>query len=161
MIASPDGKYVANKVYDPNKYWLGPTWMASTKPVIDGFRSYGYEMMYLYLVQRTCGTLQDGRAVEHWRPETGEVNTSNINFPWAASCMAGSIWPELTEEQQNEYMRSFHSLSEPNLIVPKTIVGERQAYSPEPEAINPGLYESTLGKNWELGLTQNEYVEGT
>jgi hypothetical protein len=108
MVLDSDGRYVSNKVYDSNKYWLGPAWMASTKPVIDGFNSYGYEMMYLYLVQLTVGTLQDGRAVEHWRPETGAVNTSNINFPWAASCMAGSIWEELTEEEQGEYLQSFH-----------------------------------------------------
>ena len=62
----------------------------------------------LYIVQRTVGTLQDGRAVEHWNPETGEVNTSNVNFPWAASCMAGSIWGELTKEEQVEYLRRFH-----------------------------------------------------
>jgi hypothetical protein len=87
---------------------MGPTWMVSTKPVIDGFNSYGYEMMYLYLIQRTVRTLQDGRAVEHWNPETGEVNTSNVNFPWAASCMAGSIWEELTNEEKNEYLQRFH-----------------------------------------------------
>ena len=103
----PSGEYVPNEVYDQNKYWLGPAWMASTKPVIDGFRSYGYEMLYLYTVQRTVGTLQDGRAVEHWNPETGEVNTSNINFPWSASCMAGSIWQELTKQEQAEYLERF------------------------------------------------------
>lgn len=108
MKRSAHGRYIPNKVYDPNKYWQGPTWMSSTKPVIDGFYSYGYEMLYLYLVNRSIRTLQDGRAVEHWNPETGEVNTSNINFPWAASCMAGSIWPELTKEEQNEYLRYFH-----------------------------------------------------
>jgi hypothetical protein len=78
----PGGEYLPNKVYDRDRYWLGPTWMASNKPVMDGFRSYGYEMLYLYLVKRTAGTLQDGRAVEHWDPETGAVNTSNVNFPW-------------------------------------------------------------------------------
>jgi len=108
MIADPDSNYIPNEVYDPDKYWLGPTWMASTKPVIDGFHSYGYEMMYLYLVQRSVGTLQDGRAVEHWSAETGEVNTSNVNFPWAASCMAGSIWKELTEDERSEYLQLFH-----------------------------------------------------
>jgi hypothetical protein len=108
MLLGPDGRYVPNEVYDPNKYWLGPTWMVATKPVIDGFRSYGYEMIYLYLVQLTVGTLADGRAVEHWKPETGEVNTSNVNFPWAASAMAGSIWRELTKEEQAEYLRRFH-----------------------------------------------------
>ena len=104
----PEGEYVPNQVYHPNKYWLGPTWMASNKPVIDGFKSYGYEMLYLYLVQQTAGTLQDGRAVEHWEPETGAVNTTNINFPWTASCIAGSIWDELTEEERGEYLRRFH-----------------------------------------------------
>lgn len=108
MLGDLDGNYIPNRVYDPNKYWLGPTWMVSTKPVIDGFYSYGYEMMYLYLIQRSIRTLQDGRAVEHWNPETGEVNTSNVNFPWAASCMAGSIWPELTKEEQTEYLQRFH-----------------------------------------------------
>jgi hypothetical protein len=97
-----------NKVYDRDRYWLGPTWMASNKPVMDGFRSYGYEMLYLYLVKRTVGTLQDGRAVEHWDPETGTVNTSNVNFPWTASCMAGSIWEELTADERSEYLRLFH-----------------------------------------------------
>ncbi len=105
MIKSVNGRYIPNDVYDPNKYWRGPTWMSSTKPVIDGFNSYGYEMLYLYLVNRSVGTLRDGRAVEHWNPETGEVNTSNVNFPWAASCMAGSIWSELTDEQRTEYLR--------------------------------------------------------
>ena len=109
MIQNADGQYVSNRVYDPDRYWLGPAWMASTKPVIDGFYSYGYRMLYLYIVQRSVGTLQDGRAVEHWNPETGEVNTSNVNFPWAASCMAGSIWRELTKEEQLEYLRRFHS----------------------------------------------------
>ncbi|GAH37188.1 unnamed protein product, partial [marine sediment metagenome] len=28
---------------------------------------------------------------ENWNPETGKVNTFNVNFPWAASGMAGSI----------------------------------------------------------------------
>jgi hypothetical protein len=94
--------------------------MASTKPVIDGFHSYGYEMMYLYLVQLTAGTLQDGRAVEHWRPETGEVNTSNVNFPWAASTMAGSIWKELTKEEQTEFLMLFHPrrYTEAHQIIP-------------------------------------------
>ena len=108
MVRDPEGEYVSNRVYDPDRYWLGPAWMAATKPVIDGFYSYGYEMLYLYIVQRTVRTLQDGRAVEHWSPETGEVNTSNVNFPWAASCMAGSIWKELTNEGQLEYLRRFH-----------------------------------------------------
>ena len=83
--------------------------MSSTKPVIDGFCSYGYEMLYIYLVSRSIGTLQDGRAVEHWNPETGEINTSNINFPWAASCMAGSIWMEMTNEEQNEYLENYRA----------------------------------------------------
>ncbi len=108
MIQNADGQYVSNRVYDPDRYWLGPAWMASTKPVMDGFYSYGYQMPYLYIVQRAVGTLQDGRAVEHWNPETGGVNTSNVNFPWAASCMAGSIWGELTKEEQVEYLRRFH-----------------------------------------------------
>ncbi len=108
MIHTAGGQYISNRVYDPDRYWLGPAWMASTKPVMDGFYSYGYQMPYLYIVQRTVGTLQDGRAVEHWNPETGEVNTSNINFPWAASCMAGSIWGELTKEEQVEYLGRFH-----------------------------------------------------
>jgi hypothetical protein len=83
MIQDSNGNYIPNKVYEPDRYWRGPTWMASEKPVIDGFKSYGYEMIYLYLVHRTVRTLQDGRAVEHWNPETGSVNTSNINFPWS------------------------------------------------------------------------------
>ena len=108
LIPGPDGSYLSNNVYDPDKYWLGPTWMASNKPVIDGFHSYGYQMIYLYIAQRTVGTLQDGRAVEHWQAETGQVNTSNVNFPWSASGMAGSIWEELTPEEQAEYLRRFH-----------------------------------------------------
>lgn len=108
MRLGADDEYVHNEEYDPDKYWRGPTWMASLKPVMDGFNSYGYQMMYLFLVRRTVETLQDGRAVEHWNPETGEVNTSNINFPWAASAMAGSIWQELTREDQQEYLRHFH-----------------------------------------------------
>jgi hypothetical protein len=95
--------------YDPNKYWRGPTWMSSTKPVIDGFYSYGYEMLYLYLVSLSVATLQDGRAVEHWKPETGEINISNVNFSWAASCMAGSIRPELTDSERSEYLKRFHT----------------------------------------------------
>ncbi len=83
--------------------------MSSTKPVIDGLNSYGYELLYIYLVGRSVRTLQDGRAVEHWNPETGEVNTSNVNFPWAASCMAGSIWPELSQEARIEYLDRFHN----------------------------------------------------
>jgi hypothetical protein len=82
--------------------------MASEKPVIDGFHSYGYHMIYLYLVNKSICTLQDGRAVEHWNPETGAVNTSNINFPWSASCMAGSIWQELTQEEKSIYLHEFH-----------------------------------------------------
>jgi hypothetical protein len=108
MIKGKNEKYIPNEVYDPNKYWRGPSWMSSTKPVIDGFNSYGYEMLYLYLVSRSVGTLQDGRAVEHWNPETGEINTSNVNFPWAASCMAGSIWSELRKEEKIEYLTRFH-----------------------------------------------------
>jgi hypothetical protein len=104
----PKGEYIPNEVYDSNKYWLGPAWMASTKPVMDGFKAYGYEMLYLYLVRRTAETLQDGRAVEHWQPETGAVNTSNINFPWTASGIAGSIWPELSADERAEYLRRFH-----------------------------------------------------
>jgi hypothetical protein len=83
--------------------------MSSTKPVIDGFYSYGYEMLYIYLVSRSIRTLQDGRAVEHWNPETGEINTSNVNFPWAASCMAGSIWTEMTKEEQIEYLQNYRT----------------------------------------------------
>jgi ABC-type transporter MlaC component len=83
--------------------------MSSTKPVIDGFKSYGYEMIYLYIAQKTIGTLQNGRAVEHWNPETGDINTTNVNFPWAASCMAGSIWEELTDTEKNEYIEMFQS----------------------------------------------------
>jgi len=97
--------------------------MASSKPVMDGFNSYGYQMMYLFLVQRTVGTLQDGRAVEHWNPETGEVNTSNVNFPWAASGMAGSIWQVLTKKEQAEYLRGFH----PHLN------HQTQTYAPRPD----------------------------
>jgi hypothetical protein len=108
---SGEGTYVPNQVYNRDKYWLGPTWMASNKPVMDGFRSYGYEMLYLYIVTRTAGTLQDGRAVEHWDPETGAVNTTNINFPWTASCIAGSIWDELTEDERAEYIQRFHPRS--------------------------------------------------
>jgi hypothetical protein len=115
MKVGPHDEYIQNEVYDPNKYWLGPTWMASTKPVADGFCAYGYEMIYLYLVQRSVGTLQDGRAVEHWNPETGEVNTSNVNFPWAASCMAGSIWAELSEEDRNIYVQCFHGNRYPDI----------------------------------------------
>ncbi len=142
MIVSSSGRYIPNEVYDPNKYWLGPTWMASTKPVIDGFRSYGYEMMYLYLVQRSVRTLQDGRAVEHWMPETGEVNTSNINFPWAASCMAGSIWPELTKEQQDEYLRRFHPhrYIEAHPVISSQVIGELQQYFP----LSPCLMGSNI-----------------
>ena len=102
------GEYLPNEVYDRDRYWLGPTWMASNKPVMDGFRSYGYQMLYLYMVKRTASTLQDGRAVEHWDPETGAVNTSNVNFPWTASCIAGSIWEELTAEERFEYLHRFH-----------------------------------------------------
>jgi hypothetical protein len=109
-IQGPDGSYLVNDVYDEDKYWMGPTWMASNKPVMDGLRSYGYQMMYLYITQRTVGTLQDGRAVEHWHPETGQVNTTNVNFPWSASCMAGSIWEELTQEEQTEYLQRFHKI---------------------------------------------------
>lgn len=107
-VLARSGDYVPNPVYDPNKYWQGPTWMASNKPVLDGFNVYGYQMMYLYVVERTIRTLQDGRAVEHWMPETGEVNTTNVNFPWTASCLAGSIWQEMTEEERTEYLRRFH-----------------------------------------------------
>jgi hypothetical protein len=126
MLSDLGGKYIPNRVYDPDKYWLGPTWMVSTKPVIDGFHAYGYEMMYWYLVQRSIRTLQDGRAVEHWNPETGEVNTSNVNFPWTASCMAGSIWPELTKEERAEYLRRFHPYRHEELlaIVPKSVIRE-------------------------------------
>ncbi len=105
MIKDTINNYIPNIVYDPDKYWLGPSWMSSTKPVIDGFNAYGYEMLYLYIVQKTITTLQNGRAVEHWNPETGEINTTNINFPWAASCMAGSIWEELTKKEQGEYLQ--------------------------------------------------------
>jgi hypothetical protein len=109
MLSSSEGVYISNEVYNPDKYWCGPTWMASEKPVIDGFNSYGYEMMYLNLVHRTVQTLQDGRAVEHWNPESGKVNTSNINFPWSASCMAGSIWQELNEDEKSEYLQRYHT----------------------------------------------------
>jgi len=34
-------------VYDPDKYWLGPTWMASTKPVIDVVFRWVLEMWVL------------------------------------------------------------------------------------------------------------------
>jgi hypothetical protein len=107
-LPGPDDIYTSNNDYDPDKYWCGPTWMASEKPVIDGFNSYGYEMIYLYLVGKTISTLQDGRAVEHWNPETGLVNTSNINFPWSASCMAGSIWQELSIDDRMEYLNTYH-----------------------------------------------------
>jgi glycogen debranching enzyme len=108
-IRGPRDEHIPNEAYDRDRYWLGPTWMASNKPVMDGFRSYGYEMLYLYMVTRTASTLQDGRAVEHWDAETGSVNTSNVNFPWTASCIAGSIWEELAPEHQAEYLRRFHS----------------------------------------------------
>ena len=126
MLGDLDGNYIPNRVYDPNKYWMGPTWMVSTKPVTDGFYSYGYEMIYFYLIQRSLRTLQDGRAVEHWNPETGEVNTFNVNVPWAASCMAGSIWPELTKEEQTEYLERFHLQRQEELltVVPNSGVHE-------------------------------------
>jgi hypothetical protein len=149
MLGDLDGNYVPNDVYDPNKYWQGPTWMVSTKPVIDGFYSYGYEMMYWYLIQRSVRTLQDGRAVEHWNPETGEVNTSNINFPWAASCMAGSVWPELAKPDQDEYLRRFHPrrYAEAISINPYPIIRESQPYSARDESINPGLCSSPPAGN--------------
>jgi hypothetical protein len=129
--------------------------MASTKPVIDGFHSYGYEMMYLYLVQLTAGTLQDGRAVEHWRPETGEVNTSNVNFPWAASAMAGSIWKELTKEEQTEFLLRFHPrrYTEVHQIIPIKFLQKPQPYLPQPESVYLGLYNSPSKKNWDEALT--------
>ncbi len=155
MLMNPDGRYIPNKVYYPDKYWRGPTWMASTKPVIDGFYSYGYEMMYLYLVQRTVGTLQDGRAVEHWRPETGEVNTSNINFPWAASCMAGSIWPELTKEEQAEYLKRFHPhrYAQAYAIIPIQVIRGSQPYSLRPKSADTRLYCRALMKSCDQDLT--------
>jgi hypothetical protein len=139
MTKSANGRYIPNKVYDPNKYWQGPTWMSSTKPVIDGFYSYGYEMLYLYLVNRSIGTLQDGRAVEHWNPETGEVNTSNVNFPWAASCMAGSIWPELTKDEQTEYLQRFHpnSYAARFASAPKRLPRDSQPDYSRFESVNP------------------------
>ena len=48
-VQGPDGSYLTNEVYDEDKYWMGPTWMASNKPVMDGLHSYGYQMMYLYI----------------------------------------------------------------------------------------------------------------
>jgi len=103
------GLVAPNPVYDANRYWQGPTWMAATKPVADGFRAYGFEQLYLYTIRKSIETLQHGRAVEHWNAETGEVNTTNVNFPWAASCMAGSIWSELSPEVRAEYLALFHS----------------------------------------------------
>jgi hypothetical protein len=91
MKLGADGEHVPNEEYDPDKYWHGPNWMPSSKPVMDGFNSYGYRMMYLFLVRRTVGKLLDGSAVEHRNPVTGKVNTSNVNFPWPASGTAGSI----------------------------------------------------------------------
>ena len=44
MKLGADGEYVPNEEYDPNKYWRGPTWIASSKPVMDGFNSYGYQI---------------------------------------------------------------------------------------------------------------------
>ena len=120
--------------------------MASTKPVADGFHDYGFEMIYLYLVQRSVGTLQDGRAVEHWNPETGEVNTSNVNFPWAASCMAGSIWRELTEDEQAEYLQRFHINCYPMFhVAPSDVAANAsQAY----ESISTALPSNTSAKDW-------------
>lgn len=175
MIVDTDGGYITNEVYDPDKYWLGPTWMASTKPVIDGFHSYGYEMMYLYLVQRTVGTLQDGRAVEHWRAETGEVNTSNINFPWAASCMAGSIWKELTKEEQVEYLEQFHSTRhvEAPKIIPNKLDQILRSYLPRLRSGIPETYfrpsrekhGQTLildkENNWAIPLMEAEVLNKT
>jgi len=153
-----DGKYVPNEEYDKDKYWRGPTWMASSKPVMDGFNSYGYQMIYLSLVRRTVGTLQDGRAVEHWNPETGEVNTSNINFPWAASCMAGSIWKEMTEKEKNEYLRCFHPrrYAEAHPIISNKVILQLHPYAFQPESVNLGLYGSPSVKNWDQALTFSE-----
>jgi hypothetical protein len=107
-VRRESGKVESNPVYDADCYWQGPTWMAATKPVADGFRAYGFEQLYLYTVRRSIQTLQHGRAVEHWNAQTGEVNTTNVNFPWAASCMAGSIWSELSPEVRAEYLALFH-----------------------------------------------------
>jgi hypothetical protein len=104
-VLGKNGTYASNPEFNPNLYWRGPTWMSSDKPVIDGFHSYGYQMIYTYIVQRTIGTLQDGRAVEHWDPVNGSVNTNNTDFPWAASCLAGSIWDELSDQDKEEFLR--------------------------------------------------------
>jgi hypothetical protein len=31
MLKQPNGSYIPNKVYDPDKYWQGPTWMPAQK----------------------------------------------------------------------------------------------------------------------------------
>jgi hypothetical protein len=154
MIRNANGEYIPNEVYDPNKYWRGPTWMSSTKPVIDGFYSYGYEMLYLYIAGRSLSTLQDGRAVEHWNPETGEVNTSNVNFPWAASCMAGSIWSELTPEERSEYLRYFHTFqsaeTKPALSTHRD--EDLHGYVLQLRSINPDPNGIITCHNWEASV---------
>lgn len=71
-------------MFDPDRYWQGPSWVNTNWLVIEGLKNYGYEDHAAALAEITLDMVQRAGASEYFDPTTGEPLGAR-NFSWTAA----------------------------------------------------------------------------
>ncbi len=71
-------------LFDPERYWQGPSWVNMNWLIIDGLRRYGYKDHADALAETTIDMVQRSGFAEYFDPITGEPLGAQ-NFSWTAA----------------------------------------------------------------------------
>jgi neutral trehalase len=70
--------------FNPENYWLGPTWVNTNWMVLRGLESYGYEDLAHTIRDQTLDLVRKGGYREYYNPRTGEGYGTD-SFSWTSA----------------------------------------------------------------------------
>lgn len=71
-------------IFDPERYWQGPTWMNTNWLIIDGLKRYGFHDHAAALTETSLEMVKKSGFAEYFDPTTGEPLGAH-NFSWTAA----------------------------------------------------------------------------
>lgn len=75
---------LSSNLYDPERYWQGPTWINTNWLIIDGLKRHGYEDHAAVLTESTLELIEHSGCAEYFHPTDGSPLGAK-DFSWTAA----------------------------------------------------------------------------
>ena len=75
---------IDSPMFDPHKYWQGPSWVNTNWMIIEGLKQYGFDEHAAALTDTTLDMVRENGFWEYFHPISGEGLGAH-NFSWTAA----------------------------------------------------------------------------